>query len=285
MLQQGWHLHLAQSSTSVRLFLEAAGSRATWLAEQMQQQEQQPEELEGIGEEEEDLQQQQQQGEEQGRMSLGLQGTQAGARSHQVAATRGQQQGWAADGRLEGRSQQQQRLFSQSAVLQGEASGRQQHSSRGRAGSPLPAAAADAGGVGGRRCRSLLKGDASSSEDVDSDGDGEQWMQQRQQMGRKSTGSDFMSWLEEQQPQPQQQQQPHRNQEQRQQPQQRQQQPTGSQQQPQQGSPPYPGVRGQPQRVSAAAGVGRGAGSSRGGYGLDGVIPDSEEEDDVIVLD
>jgi hypothetical protein len=33
-----------------------------------------------------------------------------------------------------------------------------------------------------------------------------QQQRQRQQPGRKSTGSDFMSWLEEQQPQQQQQQ-------------------------------------------------------------------------------
>jgi hypothetical protein len=35
VLQQDWHLHLAQSSSSVRMFLEAAGSRCSWLAEQL----------------------------------------------------------------------------------------------------------------------------------------------------------------------------------------------------------------------------------------------------------
>lgn len=37
VLQQDWHLHLAQSSSSVRMFLEAAGSRCSWLAEQLQE--------------------------------------------------------------------------------------------------------------------------------------------------------------------------------------------------------------------------------------------------------
>jgi hypothetical protein len=101
-----------------------------------------------------------------------------------------------------------------------------------------------------------------------------QRQRQRQQVGRKSTGSEFMSWLEEQQAPGSQQQQQH-------------QQYSSQQQQQTDAAGLYGGVRGQPQGRTAAAGMGRGAGSSMGGYGymLDGVIPDSEQEDDVIVLD